>query len=108
MAKANFESAKLLNSSTESITEMYRMAGWQEIDGWEDKTHEVSIWWMDKDGEDAFLLGLEPKSSLTPRAVDMTFEEIQAVRHEHHTYPFVAPKVGHLAAVQAIGIPEAA
>jgi hypothetical protein len=81
---------------------------WQEIDGWEDSTHTVRILWRVVDGENQFNLDLEPKTGNNSTAVDVSFDEVQQIRHEQHAYPFVAPKAGHLATVNALGIPEAA
>src|SRR5438105_1273895 len=91
----------------ESTATSNEFLSWQEIDGWEDPTHTVSIWWFQKDGEDHFRLGLEPKTGYSPVGVEVDFDEVQHVRHEHHTYPYVAPKAGHLATIQALGIFEA-
>lgn len=80
----------------------------EEIDGWEDSTHTVSILWRVENGENRFYLNLLPKTGNEPTAAEMSFDEVQSVRHEKHAYPYIAPKVGHTAAVSALGIPEAA
>jgi hypothetical protein len=84
------------------------VSAWIEIDGWEDTTHEVSILWRVEDGEEHFSLNLTPKTGHDPVAAEVSFDEVQSVRHEQHSYPYIAPKVGHAATVFALGIPEAA
>lgn len=84
------------------------VSAWVEIDGWEDTTHGVKFFWRTEDGESMFALHLIPRSKSKKEAVDISYDEMQAVRHERHTYPFVAPKLGHDATVLAMGIPKAA
>lgn len=82
---------------------------WEQIDGWDSSTHTVEILWRVEAGENRFALNLVPATEAGDRvSADMTFEEVQAIRHEQHTYPYIAPKVGHLATVEALGISEAA
>jgi len=82
---------------------------WEQIDGWDSTSHTVEIFWRVEGNENRFALDLVPTTDYGDRvSVDVTFEEVQAIRHEQHTYPYIAPKVGHLATVEALGIPEAA
>jgi hypothetical protein len=83
-------------------------SAWVEIDGWEDTTHNVKFMWRTVEGENIFALRLSPRNPGKQEEVGMNYDEMQAARHEHHIYPYAAPKLGHEATVLALGIPEAA
>lgn len=83
-----------------------QLAGWRHIDDIESTSGTIGVLWRKVDGEDHFSLFLSPKGGGTPQLVNFNYEEIQQVRREEHAYSFVAPKVGHVAAIEALGISE--
>ncbi len=79
---------------------------WRAIDGWEEPTHEVTLSWRNNQGEDQFRADVIPRNGAHPGVgVTVSLEELQEMSSEHHVYPFVAPKAGHLATAKALGIP---
>jgi hypothetical protein len=87
---------------------MAEQAKWRELHGWEDSTSVVSIRWAEIEGENKFRLKVTSKSSADGETVEVSQEEALQVYHEQHVYPFVAQKLGHEAAVHALGFVEPA